>query len=1753
MDPVIDNEWIGFKQESVEEIRNVGNIVRSWQSRELGIVPLNSPSNKIVLENAAEDILVRKQLNIRSCDLPGYPRSTFLMVFSPDGTKVASTHGNHNVYVSELASGKHVRILKGHPRTPWCIAFHPSHPQLIGSGCLGGQVRVWDIESGGSEVWNVRSETVIASIAFHPREQLLVIATHNELYFWDWSRPAPFTKVSTNNFNEKVRYVAFDGLGHKLITGISYIPGGPQSLHVQEQQPLRPTANTTSTRRDDPDDSNDRPADNSGNSEDVMANSYQNLVQRYDSLVRNYQRLFRVRHRLVNINTPSPPNTIDRGTDPMETDTSPSRGASLWVRPRSDDHATASSSRRPDSGDSGGEGSSSRLLNLDVLSINSNPTRNQEMSSNQRQSIFGSRSSAFLPLNEAYRRTVRAGESSERSSRLLPNPFSSTNTSPRPPRVLPDGLQQFFRDLDNSSRTSIFTSSRQDSDRPTFGQDFARRRRNSSPSTSRSNPLLPEDSPSTSAQPSSNPSGSSRNTPSASGSSRPTMTNSSTQISPSTAPVDAQSINESLDLIRDILRDSGTRLLNLITNMSLSTLASVERNMPRRGSGSRPHSDDSEGGSLQRPSVRPRMRLFSSMLMRRELLGSSSDSDSDQSLEVNIFRTRNSTFREDNVGDDDLSNTNNSTPDNVPLATDRMVFELNNDARDEEVLPHELDFTVSRCRFRVRTQNNFAGEGCSTSNNYEASCSRTQSNCDFNPNRPSTSRDAGTSSSWEGPSPCTYNVSSSRVNASRNGDNVPTNRDNASTIRDSASTIRASASTSRDNASTSRASASTSRDNASTIRASASTSRDNASTIRASASTSRDNASTSRASASTSRDNASTSRASASTSRDNASTSRDSASTNRDNASTSKDSASTSRDNASTSRDSASTSRDNASTSRDSASTSRDSAQTRSSGVSSDEAFRKVKGGVKALQKHAEQLTNMWLRGNRTTMRELRTMWENLRRRVLALHRETGRQDIPSYYTRSLLERCMMLTEMSESINLGSNRNTRANQRNEDNNRSAEARDLPMNSDNPGISNQNEMNTSTENTCDSRPAQVRRSPPTRASGFRSSPSMRRRLRPNFRWRQEDELRRRYRNTTSHRIIARQRDFMRAIEISNTRHEIRMRAMQVLSVMFNMMMMCLEERGLSQLIIDMLRTLKKALALTCLMLMTNRHNGRPASNQTPPSQNVDSLNVVRIQNVDHTGPVNVDGPDDPASPHIPSDTEDSQKTNVENRATEEPKPSTSQACPAPPASSRISQRWSNRLAVQISAANRNNSATARNRRDLYLECKRLKALHRTNPTAHPLIKKRVLPPASTYRIPALRFLPSRVKGPGLITPRPRPTNTDEPVAGPSNEAPAAEGQNREYSLMNEFEHRVNLIRIAHAQAAGLRHAARNRFRRLQTIRLYTPSSVREMFALQTNNSDNQPGNRSPQNSTDRPSGLRTFAATYAPLPPGEAFDELRAAMSNFSMPVLQVNDQPSNSEAQGPQQQRFPRIHEYLQPIILAQNAMVVDVEGNLEGGGGVGGGGGGGGGSGGAGGTAAARRMSGIASLLDAGFITEPQSSPSHRVQAWDFTTGDTPDIADSTKNVVVQRCKIHNDASIDISKDGRLLVALLPVPRFRNSNHWLGVYSLEWGRLGQCLHTAVLEQSAVSVALSPTARHLAVGLGLRRITNSPRARNNVIALLYKLEPLENSSRTGLSPIKELEQNWAHSLTSLNCIRWAPQPGQGLVYANNTGQLIIMS
>lgn len=121
------------------------DLINGLHDRERGRSRKHGSSQENVQIFAEEQLVRKQELNEMRCEMPGLPRSTFLMVFSPDGRRAASTHGNHNIYVTDLRSGKNIKTLVGHPRTPWCIAFHPTSDQIVASGCLGGQVRIWDL------------------------------------------------------------------------------------------------------------------------------------------------------------------------------------------------------------------------------------------------------------------------------------------------------------------------------------------------------------------------------------------------------------------------------------------------------------------------------------------------------------------------------------------------------------------------------------------------------------------------------------------------------------------------------------------------------------------------------------------------------------------------------------------------------------------------------------------------------------------------------------------------------------------------------------------------------------------------------------------------------------------------------------------------------------------------------------------------------------------------------------------------------------------------------------------------------------------------------------------------------------------------------------------------------------------------------------------------------------------------------------------------------------------------------------------------------------------------------------------------------------------------------------------------------------------------------------------------------------------------------------------------------------------------
>jgi len=73
-------------------------------------------------------------------NLPQQSKSTFMTAFSPDSELIASCHGDHNVYVTDIRTGKVVTSLVGHERSPWCISFHPTSNEILATGCLNGEV-----------------------------------------------------------------------------------------------------------------------------------------------------------------------------------------------------------------------------------------------------------------------------------------------------------------------------------------------------------------------------------------------------------------------------------------------------------------------------------------------------------------------------------------------------------------------------------------------------------------------------------------------------------------------------------------------------------------------------------------------------------------------------------------------------------------------------------------------------------------------------------------------------------------------------------------------------------------------------------------------------------------------------------------------------------------------------------------------------------------------------------------------------------------------------------------------------------------------------------------------------------------------------------------------------------------------------------------------------------------------------------------------------------------------------------------------------------------------------------------------------------------------------------------------------------------------------------------------------------------------------------------------------------------------------
>lgn len=143
--------------------------------------------SKVLLNDSLEDSFCNN--NILSPTVPSLSPETVLstiaIAVSPDGSTFASTHGDHTVKIFFYNSGVVFRVFKGHPRTPWTVKYHPIDSNVVASGCLGHEVRIWDIARGVC-VNLIRLDNSVISLSFHPHGELIAISCGSVLTVWEW-------------------------------------------------------------------------------------------------------------------------------------------------------------------------------------------------------------------------------------------------------------------------------------------------------------------------------------------------------------------------------------------------------------------------------------------------------------------------------------------------------------------------------------------------------------------------------------------------------------------------------------------------------------------------------------------------------------------------------------------------------------------------------------------------------------------------------------------------------------------------------------------------------------------------------------------------------------------------------------------------------------------------------------------------------------------------------------------------------------------------------------------------------------------------------------------------------------------------------------------------------------------------------------------------------------------------------------------------------------------------------------------------------------------------------------------------------------------------------------------------------------------------------------------------------------------------------------------------------------------------------
>jgi WD40 repeat protein len=148
--------------------------------------------------------------------LTGHTRGVFKVAFRPDGKRLASASGDKTARVWDLTTGQEVLRLEGHKEMIWSVTYSPNGKR-IATGAYDNVAKVWDAD-GGQKLYTLEGHTSpIQHLAFSPDGRWLASASFDQtVKIWDVATGKPLRTLRGHSY--LICSVAFTPDGNRLAT-----------------------------------------------------------------------------------------------------------------------------------------------------------------------------------------------------------------------------------------------------------------------------------------------------------------------------------------------------------------------------------------------------------------------------------------------------------------------------------------------------------------------------------------------------------------------------------------------------------------------------------------------------------------------------------------------------------------------------------------------------------------------------------------------------------------------------------------------------------------------------------------------------------------------------------------------------------------------------------------------------------------------------------------------------------------------------------------------------------------------------------------------------------------------------------------------------------------------------------------------------------------------------------------------------------------------------------------------------------------------------------------------------------------------------------------------------------------------------------------------------------------------------------------------------------------------------------------------